>query len=76
MQRNILQKLKSRKLWMSIASFVSMLMIYCGNSESEAAQIAALIMAGASVVGYVIGEGIADSGSNIISENFDSEENK
>lgn len=76
MQRNILQKLKSRKLWMSIASFVSMLMIYCGSSESEAAQVAALIMAGASVVGYVIGEGIADSGSNIISENFDSEENK
>lgn len=61
---------------MSIASFVSMLMIYCGSSESEAAQVAALIMAGASVVGYVIGEGIADSGSNIISENLDSEENK
>ena len=62
MQRGLIQRLKSRKLWMSIASFVSMLMIYCGGSESEASQVTALIMAGASVVGYVIGEGLADKG--------------
>lgn len=59
------RKLTSRKLWMSVASFVSMILIYFGHAESEASQIAALIMAGASVVGYVIGEGIADnSGSD------------
>lgn len=58
--RNIKRKLTSRKLWMSIASFVSMLMIYFGHAESEASQVAALIMAGASIVGYVIGEGLAD----------------
>lgn len=58
--RNIKRKLTSRKLWMSIASFVSMLMIYFGYAESEASQVAALIMAGASIVGYVIGEGLAD----------------
>lgn len=57
------KKLTSRKLWLSIASFVSMLMIYFGHAESEASQVAALIMAGASIVGYVIGEGLAD-GSN------------
>ena len=57
---NIKRKLTSRKLWMSIASFVSMLMIYFGHAESEASQVAALIMAGASIVGYVIGEGLAD----------------
>ena len=55
------RKLTSRKLWLSIANFVSMLMIYFGSAESEAAQVAALIMAGASVVGYVIAEGLADS---------------
>lgn len=60
--KNIKRKLTSRKLWMSIASFVSMLMIYFGHAESEASQVAALIMAGASIVGYVIGEGLADSG--------------
>lgn len=58
--RNIKRKFTSRKLWMSIASFVSMLMIYFGHAESEASQVAALIMAGASIVGYVIGEGLAD----------------
>lgn len=55
------RKLKSRKLWLSIASFTTMLLIYFGKTESEAAQVAALIMAGATVIGYVIGEGLADS---------------
>ena len=55
------RKLTSRKLWMSLTSFVSMLMIALGSSESKAAQVSAIIMAGASVIGYVIGEGLADS---------------
>ena len=55
------RKLTSRKLWLSVASFVSMLLIFFGHSESEATQIASLIMAGATVIGYVIGEGLADS---------------
>lgn len=58
------KKLTSRKLWMSIASFVSMIAVYFGAAESEASQIAALIMAGASVIGYVVGEGLADSSPN------------
>lgn len=58
--KSLKRKLTSRKLWMSVASFSSMLMIYFGHAESEASQVAALIMAGASVVGYVIGEGLAD----------------
>lgn len=59
------QKLCSRKLWMSIASFASMFAIYFGAAESEATQIASLIMAGATVIGYVIGEGLADSSTNL-----------
>lgn len=61
MKRNVARKLTSRKMWLSVASFVSMLAIYFGVAESEATQISALIMAGASVIGYVIGEGLADS---------------
>lgn len=63
MQIDWKRKLTSRKFWLSLASFVSMLMIFFGETESEAAQVAALIMAGATVIGYVIGEGLADSGS-------------
>ncbi len=55
------RKLTSRKLWMSIASFTTMLLIYFGASNTKAEQVAALIMAGASVIGYVVGEGLADS---------------
>ena len=56
------RKLTSRKLWLSVASFVSMLMVAMNYTENQAAQIAALIMAGASVLGYCLGEGLADSG--------------
>lgn len=55
------RKLTSRKFWESIAAFVTMLLIYFGDTASDAEQIAALIMAGAIVIGYVIGEGLADS---------------
>lgn len=55
------RKLTSRKLWLSIASFVTMLVIAFGGSESTAAQVSAIIMAGATVMAYVIGEGLADS---------------
>ena len=58
------RKLTSRKLWMSVASFVSMLMVALNYTESQAAQIAALIMAGATVIGYVVGEGLADSANH------------
>ena len=58
--KSLKRKLTSRKLWMSIASFTSMLMIYFGHADTEASQVASLIMAGASIVGYVIGEGLAD----------------
>lgn len=56
-----LRKLTSRKLWLSVASFVSMLIIYFTGSESEAQQISALIIAGATVLGYLLAEGLADS---------------
>ena len=63
-KKDIIRKLTSRKLWVSIASFVSMLIVAYGGAESEAAQVSAIIMAGATVIGYVIGEGLADSGNN------------
>lgn len=46
---------------MSVAGFVTMLLVAFGETESTAKEIAALIMAGATVIGYVIGEGLADS---------------
>ena len=57
------RKLTSRKFWLSIASFVAMLLVALGQTEATATQITSLIMAGATVIGYVIGEGLADAGN-------------
>lgn len=57
------RKLTSRKLWTSVASFVTMVIVACGGTENQGTQIAALIMAGATVIGYVIGEGLTDKAS-------------
>ena len=62
------RKLTSRKFWLSIASFVSMLIVAFGGAEATATQVTAVIMAGATVIGYVIGEGLADSGVHVIDE--------
>lgn len=51
-------------MWLSIANFISMLLVFFNYPESTAAQVAALIMAGAGVIGYVIAEGLADSTHN------------
>ncbi len=64
---NWVRKLTSRKLWTAVASFVSMMILATGGTESVATQVTALIMAGASVVAYIIGEGLTDS-SRIVSE--------
>ena len=54
------RKLTSRKLWLAIAGFVSMMIVALGFAESTATQVAAIIMAGADVLGYLIAEGLAD----------------
>lgn len=58
---DIQRKLTSRKFWAAIASFVAMLIVALGGAEETATQVTALIMAGASVVAYIIGEGLADA---------------
>lgn len=59
----IKRKLTSRKLWTAVVGFVTGLMIYKGRSEAEANEIGSIIMMAASVVAYIIGEGLADAGN-------------
>ena len=58
---NWINKLTSRKWWTSIISFVTLLIIAFGGTESTATQVTSIIMAGAIVIGYTIGEGLVDS---------------
>lgn len=62
MKETIVRKLTSRKLWLAVSEFVSMLIIALGYAENTATQVAALIMAGAGVIAYIVGEGLADAG--------------
>lgn len=55
------RKLTSRKLWVSVAGFVTGLMLAFGNSQSDADTVSGCIMSAASVVAYTIGEGLSDS---------------
>ena len=41
--------------------FVTLILVARGFKESEAAQVASIIMAGATVLGYVLGEGLVDA---------------
>ena len=68
-----IRKLTSRKFWLAVASFVSMLVVAFGGSESESTQVAALIMAGATVIGYILGEGLCDANFTIIKDMNDKE---
>ena len=56
------RKLTSRKLWVAVAGFVSGLILAFGGGENVAETVSGCILQGASVVGYVIGEGLADAG--------------
>lgn len=57
------RKLTSRKLWVAVSEFVTMMVVALGGAQETASQIAALIMAGAGMIAYIIGEGLADAGN-------------
>ena len=57
------RKLTSRKLWAAICALATNLIIIFGGKQEVAVQVTAIIMAGASVIAYIIGEGLVDAAS-------------
>ena len=55
------QKLTSRKLWMAIVTFVVAILAFVGADEDTIVKVSALIMAGATAIAYIIGEGLVDA---------------
>ena len=55
------KKLTSRKFWAAVCNFVGMLVMAFGASTGTAEKITALIMAGATVIAYIIAEGLVDA---------------
>lgn len=65
-KNDIIRKLTSRKFWAAVVSFVTNIMIFFGGTSETVVRVGALIMAGASVVAYIIGEGLADSADTYV----------
>lgn len=61
MSENLKRKLTSRKMWAAVVSFVTLLVMAFGVAEDTATQVGSIIMAGASVIAYIIGEGLVDA---------------
>lgn len=55
------KKLTSRKFWIALAGFVAGMILAFNGSAETAEMVSGCIMSGASVVAYIIGEGLADS---------------
>ncbi len=57
------RKLTSRKFWAAVVGFVTPLMTMLQLSDDTAVQVTALIMAGGTLIAYIIGEGMTDAAS-------------
>ena len=55
------RKLTSRKFWAAVVGFVTPLMIAGGAQENAITQVTAIIMGGATLIAYIIGEGLTDA---------------
>lgn len=55
------RKLTSRKFWIAVAGFVTGLILAFDGSAETAETVSGCIMSGASVIAYILGEGLADA---------------
>ena len=68
------RKLTSRKFWVAVIGFVTPLLLAFGKSESDVTQISSIIMAGGTLIAYIIGEGFIDVSNLNNNDNDDKEE--
>ena len=55
------RKLTSRKLWLAVAGFVTGMVLAFNGSAETAETVSGCIMSGASVIAYIVGEGLTDA---------------
>ena len=60
-KEDIIRKLTSRKFWLAVAAFVTELIIAFKGDAELAETLSGMIMAGATVIAYIVGEGLVDS---------------
>ena len=60
-KQDIVRKLTSRKFWTAVCSLVANMILAFGGTEDQTVKVTALIMSGAAVIAYIVGEGLADA---------------
>lgn len=60
---DLIRKLTSRKFWLAVAAFISGLIVALDGDAETAETVSGLIMSGATVLGYLLAEGLSDSAS-------------
>ena len=60
-KNDIIRKLTSRKFWLAIAAFITELIVAFKGDAATAETVSGMIMAGATVIAYVLGEGLIDA---------------
>ena len=60
-KETIIRKLTSRKFWIAVAGFVAGLIVALDGTTETAETISALILQAASVLGYLLAEGLTDA---------------
>lgn len=60
-KEDIIRKLTSRKFWVAVAAFVAGLIMAFNGTAETAETVSGLIMSGATALGYLIAEGLADA---------------
>ena len=60
-KQDIIRKLTSRKFWLAVTAFVTELIVAFKGDAATAETVSGMIMAGATVIAYVLGEGLIDA---------------
>lgn len=68
-KEELIRKLTSRKFWMAVALFVSGLLTATGHKDQSTVAYG-LIMQGAAVVAYIVGEGLTDASRTYGTEEY------
>lgn len=55
------RKLTSRKFWAAVVGFVTPTLLAFGVSDNAVTQVAGIIVAGGTLIAYIIGEGLVDA---------------
>ncbi len=65
---NWARKLTSRKFWVAVVGFVTPLLTVAQVPENIMVQVTSIIMAGGTLIAYIIGEGLTDAANTAAKE--------